>query len=456
MAALSRSESAVVTAGLSGQIEGRQAGRIVPAADEPSHQDELTSRLLKDQPAADIPAPEAKRSTPVMKGLETVQAALRSESGKPATSGGRIEVVAEQSFPAPPQNPMSQTASAVVDAIASDGLRQAFSTPSTTSQMASSVAVPTHVLKIELHPAELGVVTASMRLAGEQLSIELKPETHEAYRRLTSDSEAIVKSLRGLGFDVDKVTILQPSIAVPAATRADANSSLPMSSGRDQPSFQPGNSSGNNAGSGGQQPGRNPGNDAHEFGRPGFACSRTRWRRYVYLASLPVSRAPPPTRANRRSCAPPIATACLPASSMPSGLTETGNKGSLQPNALNIEGKAVFPRNRGEALATFENARREGKTLIDLGCMQINHHYHASHFRSVDDMLDPRQNVDYAARFLAALHARHVTWSMAVARYHAGPDNDPAQKIYVCRVIANMVATGFGKWTTNARNFCNP
>ncbi|WP_292667889.1 transglycosylase SLT domain-containing protein [Mesorhizobium sp.] len=138
------------------------------------------------------------------------------------------------------------------------------------------------------------------------------------------------------------------------------------------------------------------------------------------------------------------------------GLTETGNKGSLQPNALNIEGKAVFPRSRNEALATFENARREGKTLIDLGCMQINHHYHASHFRSVGDMLDPRQNVDYAARFLASLHARHVTWSMAVARYHAGPDNDPAQKIYVCRVIANMVATGFGKWTLNASTFCNP
>jgi soluble lytic murein transglycosylase-like protein len=138
------------------------------------------------------------------------------------------------------------------------------------------------------------------------------------------------------------------------------------------------------------------------------------------------------------------------------GLTETGNKGSLQPNALNIEGKAVFPKSRDEALAAFAKARRAGKTLIDLGCMQINHHYHASHFRSVADMLDPRQNVDYAARFLASLHARHETWSMAVARYHAGPDNDPAQKRYVCRVITNMVAVGFGKWTSNARAFCNP
>ena len=71
-------------------------------------------------------------------------------------------------------------------------------------------------------------------------------------------------------------------------------------------------------------------------------------------------------------------------------------------------------------------------------------------------MLDPHRNVDYAARFLVTLHARHETWSMAVARYHAGPDNDPAQKRYVCRVIANMVATGFGKWTGNARTFLQP
>src|SRR5882757_7523673 len=137
--------------------------------------------------------------------------------------------------------------------------------------------------------------------------------------------------------------------------------------------------------------------------------------------------------ANANPCEPEILRAAdrygVPAGILYAvGLTETGKKGSLQPNALNIGGKAVFPRSRAEALATFENARREGKTLIDLGCMQINHHYHGDHFGSVQDMLDPHQNVDYAARFLASLHARHMTWSMAVARYHAGPDNDPAQK----------------------------
>ena len=136
------------------------------------------------------------------------------------------------------------------------------------------------------------------------------------------------------------------------------------------------------------------------------------------------------------------------------GLTETGKKGSLQPFAMNIEGKAFFGRDRRETLEAFQQARARGAKLIDLGCMQINHHFHGEHFSSPAEMLDPRKNVEYAAAFLARLHARHETWTMAVARYHAGPNNDPAQKRYVCRVIANLVATGYGNWTANARNFC--
>lgn len=137
------------------------------------------------------------------------------------------------------------------------------------------------------------------------------------------------------------------------------------------------------------------------------------------------------------------------------GLTETGRKGSLQPFAMNIEGKAVFLGSKQEALETFMQARRTGAKLIDVGCMQINHHFHGGEFPSVEAMFDPHRNVEYAAQFLTRLHQRHETWTMAVARYHAGPNNDPAQKRYVCRVIANLVATGYGKWTSNAKNFCS-
>ncbi|MBP1885959.1 soluble lytic murein transglycosylase-like protein [Ensifer mexicanus] len=136
------------------------------------------------------------------------------------------------------------------------------------------------------------------------------------------------------------------------------------------------------------------------------------------------------------------------------GLTETGRKGSLQPYAMNIEGKAYFGTSVEDVLARFGTARAQGAKLIDLGCMQINYYFHGENFRSPEEMLDPRKNVEYAARFLSNLRARHESWTMAVARYHAGPNNDPAQKKYVCRVIANLVATGYGKWTPNATQFC--
>ncbi|WP_284757321.1 transglycosylase SLT domain-containing protein [Agrobacterium sp. fls2-241-TYG-188a] len=136
------------------------------------------------------------------------------------------------------------------------------------------------------------------------------------------------------------------------------------------------------------------------------------------------------------------------------GLTETGRKGSLSPYAINIEGKAYFPSSVSEAYQLVENARRGGAKLIDIGCMQINIHFHGAEFASVGEMFDPAKNVAYAAQFLKRLHDRHETWTMAVARYHAGPNNDPAQQRYVCRVISNLIATGYGQWTANARNFC--
>lgn len=114
----------------------------------------------------------------------------------------------------------------------------------------------------------------------------------------------------------------------------------------------------------------------------------------------------------------------------------------------------MFFDSEADALRAFVNARRQGSKLIDIGCMQINQHFHGEHFSSVQAMFNPRANVEYAARFLSNLRDRHETWTMAVARYHAGPNNDPAQKRYVCRVIANLVATGYGKWTPNAQKFC--
>ncbi len=136
------------------------------------------------------------------------------------------------------------------------------------------------------------------------------------------------------------------------------------------------------------------------------------------------------------------------------GMTESGHKGVLHPFALNVEGKTIFAKTKVEALAAFKSSRRSGAKLIDLGCMQINHYYHGKEFTSLDAMFDPALNVEYAAKFLNELKDREGSWTMAVARYHAGPNNNPAQKKYVCLVIGNLVRSGFGAWTAEAKSFC--
>jgi len=135
-------------------------------------------------------------------------------------------------------------------------------------------------------------------------------------------------------------------------------------------------------------------------------------------------------------------------------LTETGQRGALHAYAMNIAGRPSFNAGLAEALATFNSARQQGVKLIDVGCMQINHHFHGRKFGSVEEMFDPRRNVDYAARFLKSLRASEGSWTAAVARYHAGPGNAPAQRSYVCAVIRNMVTSGFGAWTPESSTFC--
>lgn len=137
-------------------------------------------------------------------------------------------------------------------------------------------------------------------------------------------------------------------------------------------------------------------------------------------------------------------------------LTETGQRGSLHAYAMNVEGRPIFNPTLQEALSQFAAARRGGAVLIDIGCMQVNYHFHGTSFASLEDMFEPRRNIDYAARFLRNLRTSEGSWTAAVARYHAGPNNPPAQKSYVCAVISNMIASGFGSWTEASKSFCRP
>lgn len=136
------------------------------------------------------------------------------------------------------------------------------------------------------------------------------------------------------------------------------------------------------------------------------------------------------------------------------GLTESGGNGTLQPLLVATKTVSYVGKDRADAIRKFNEIRATGTELIDLGCLQANYYWHKAEFKSLEEMFDPRANVEQAARFLRELYKRHGSWVMAAARYNAGPKNTPAQQRYVCNVMRNLVRSGFGTWTAQAKAFC--
>jgi Transglycosylase SLT domain len=94
---------------------------------------------------------------------------------------------------------------------------------------------------------------------------------------------------------------------------------------------------------------------------------------------------------------------------------------------------SFFLRSKPEALRKVEELRTEGRTNIDVGCMQINLGYHGHAFASLAEALEPASNVAYAAQFLKQLREETRSWARATARYHsAHPERGQAyrEKVY--------------------------
>ncbi len=71
----------------------------------------------------------------------------------------------------------------------------------------SSTGQVVNTLKLELNPVSLGTVTATLRLAGDELSVHLTVHTAAAYRELSDDASGMMAALRSQGFSVDQVTV---------------------------------------------------------------------------------------------------------------------------------------------------------------------------------------------------------------------------------------------------------
>ena len=61
---------------------------------------------------------------------------------------------------------------------------------------------------------------------------------------------------------------------------------------------------------------------------------------------------------------------------------------------------SFFFSSKPEALRKVHELRSQGRSNIDVGCMQINLGYHGHAFASVAEALEPAANVAYGAQFL--------------------------------------------------------
>jgi len=89
------------------------------------------------------------------------------------------------------------------------------------------------------------------------------------------------------------------------------------------------------------------------------------------------------------------------------------------PWTLNNAGKAAWFDTPIDALDHAYSLIDAGQTNIDIGCFQLNLYWHGKGFASLEDMLDPQHNADYAAKFLLEKYNVKGNWVDAVAAYHS-------------------------------------
>lgn len=92
---------------------------------------------------------------------------------------------------------------------------------------------------------------------------------------------------------------------------------------------------------------------------------------------------------------------------------------SAWPWTVMAEGRGRFLANKSEAVAEVQRLRARGITNIDVGCMQVNLHYHGKAFVSLEEAFDPLSNIAYAAAFLTDLRREVRSWRKAVGYYHS-------------------------------------
>lgn len=127
---------------------------------------------------------------------------------------------------------------------------------------------------------------------------------------------------------------------------------------------------------------------------------------------------------------------------MESGHAPNGGARRAWPWTINLAGDGSYHETPEDALWRARTAIADGRSNIDLGCMQINYRWHGDAFASLEAIIEPRANTRYAARFLRDLYQRHGSWAEAVAHYHSADPERGAWYLAKVRETMAQVAAG--------------
>jgi hypothetical protein len=121
-----------------------------------------------------------------------------------------------------------------------------------------------------------------------------------------------------------------------------------------------------------------------------------------------------------------------------SGIVARGGRHVAWPWTLNTNGHGSFHfRSQAAAQAHLQSLLADGIDNIDVGCMQVNWHWHHAEFVSPAALLNPDNNALYAALLLKAYRIQTGTWSGAVGLYHT--HNPILAARYQCRIARELV-----------------
>ena len=89
------------------------------------------------------------------------------------------------------------------------------------------------------------------------------------------------------------------------------------------------------------------------------------------------------------------------------------------PWTVTAEGKGRYFATKRDAITAVLELWSENVTNIDVGCLQVNLHYHGGAFANLEEAFEPSRNVAYGAKYLKSMYHASRSWSQAAGYYHS-------------------------------------